>query len=126
MQALAQKRYRVTYTLLIYRSVPAEALAERDERLILEGHRALQAEASARSELHAVAQLRDTGRALTVRRRGTSHEVTDGPYVETKEWLVGFYLLDCESQEEALARARMICDEAHTIEVRPVAWQWKA
>ena len=116
----------MSYTLLIYRSVPAsEPLPEHDERLIMEGHRTLQTEASARSELHAVAQLRDSGRALTVRRRGGSHEVSDGPYVETKEWLVGFYLIDCESEEEALARARMICDEAHTVEVRPVAWRWQ-
>jgi hypothetical protein len=53
--------------------------------------------------------------------------VTDGPYVETKEWLVGFYLIDCSNEEEALERARMICPlEDHAIEVRPVQWRWKA
>jgi hypothetical protein len=52
--------------------------------------------------------------------------VTDGPFIETKEWLVGFYLLDCDSEEEALERARMICPAgAHAIEVRPVTWRWK-
>ena len=57
--------------------------------------------------------------------RPAAHDVTDGPFIETKEWLVGFYLLDCASEEEALRRARALCtDGAHTIEVRPVAWRW--
>jgi hypothetical protein len=116
----------VTYALLIYRALPAsEQLPERDERLNLEGHRSLQAEAAGRSELHAVAQLGDPGRALTVRRRGGAHDVSDGPYAETKEWLVGFYLVDCTNDEAALTRARMICDDDHAVEVRPVAWRWK-
>jgi len=28
--------------------------------------------------------------------------VTDGPYLETKEYMASFYLLDCESEERAL------------------------
>jgi hypothetical protein len=72
-----------------------------------------------------VARLDDTGRARTVRRAGATHEITDGPYVETKEWLVGFYLLDCASEEQALERAASICDSNHAIEVRPVSWRWR-
>lgn len=60
-----------------------------------------------------------------MRRAGAAHEVTDGPYVETKEWLVGFYLVDCMTEEEALERAASICDAGHAIEVRPVSWRWK-
>ena len=59
-----------------------------------------------------------------MRTRGGGHEVTDGPYLETKEWLVGFYLVDCDDEEQALVRAKLICDEGHAIEVRPVAWRW--
>jgi hypothetical protein len=111
--------------LLIYRSVSAaERLPSEDERRALERHRALQAVAAARQELHAVARLDDIGRAKTVRRAGTAHQTTDGPYVETKEWLVGFYLVDCSSEAEALERARSICDVNHAIEVRPVGWRW--
>jgi hypothetical protein len=32
--------------------------------------------------------------------------------VETKEWLVGFYVLDCASEGEALERAAAICDRS--------------
>lgn len=50
----------------------------------------------------------------------------DGPYIDTKEWLVGFYLVDCTDEAEALERARGICPVAdHAIEVRPVTWRWK-
>jgi len=48
----------------------------------------------------------------------------DGPYLETKEWLVGFYLVDCAGEGEALARAKLLSDDGHAIEVRPVDWSW--
>ncbi len=116
----------MTYALLIYRNVaPGEPLPELDERAVLEAHRALQSEASARSELHAVARLGDTTDARTVRRAGGAHNVTDGPHIETKEWLVGFYLVDCATEEEAIARAAQISDAHHAIEVRPVGWRWQ-
>lgn len=116
----------LTYALLIYRNVPGgEPLRPSDERLALDRHRALQAASSARNELHAVARLDDASRARTVRRPGAAHEITDGPYVETKEWLVGFYLLDCATEEQALERAASICDPGHSIEVRPVSWRWR-
>ena len=118
----------MTYVLLIYRSLPpSESLPELEEQAALAAHRALQEEASGHGELHAVARLDEPERARTVRWRGRGHEVTDGPYIETKEWLVGFYLVDCATVEEALARGRSICkDESHVIEVRPVTWRWKA
>jgi hypothetical protein len=96
-----------------------------EERLALEKHRELQASAAAHQQLHAVARLDDTGRARTVRRSGMAHQITDGPYVETKEWLVGFYVVDCVSEEEALERAACLCDANHAIEVRPVNWRWR-
>lgn len=104
----------MTYALLIYRPAPASVkLPEREERAALAGHRALQAEAASRGELHAVARLADTPTARAVKQRAGAHEVSDGPFIETKEWLVGFYLVDCASEEQALARARLICpDEA--------------
>lgn len=114
----------MTYALLIYRTLSASTPPSDKDGLA--GHRALQAEASAANELHAVAQLAEPNTARSVRTRASGHEVTDGPFVESKEWLVGFYLVDCESEEQALARARQICtDEGHAVEVRPVAWRWR-
>lgn len=116
-----------TYALLIYRTAPpTEPIPELDEAQALVGHRALQAEASRRGDLHAVARLDAPGTARTVRMRASGHEVSDGPFVEAKEWLVGFYLVDCADEAQAVARARKICaDPHHVIEVRPVGWRWR-
>jgi hypothetical protein len=110
---------KTTYALLIYEAAePSPEVAAG----ALEHHRALQEEAAARGDLRSVARLDRT--AKTVRVRGDAHDVTDGPYVETKEWLVGFYLVDCESEAEALERARAICPSAdHAIEVRRAVWR---
>ena len=117
----------MTYALLIYRSMPSsEPLPAHEDRAALAAHRALQQESSGRGELHAVARLDDPTTSRTVKWTERGHDVTDGPYIEAKEWLVGFYLVDCATEEEALARGRAICkDASHVIEVRPVTWRWK-
>jgi hypothetical protein len=117
----------VTYALLIYRTSAASMpIPELDEQAALDRHRELQAEAGAKGKLRTVARLADAHIARTVKARADAHEVSDGPFIETKEWLVGFYLIDCETVEQAVERARLICpDPHHAIEVRPVTWQWQ-
>lgn len=44
--------------------------------------------------------------------------VTDGPFLETKEFLGGFYLLDCPDIDTAVAYAKRLPDPV--VEVRPV------
>jgi hypothetical protein len=60
----------------------------------------------------------DTGGAR-VRLRGDSAVITDGPFAETKEVIGGFFLLTCETREEAIEIARR-CPAAQwaTVEVR--------
>ncbi len=114
----------MVYALLIYRTEGHSALPEEEEQRALQAHRALQADAA--SQLRAVAQLREAPAARTVRFREGGLAVCDGPYIETKEWLVGFYLLECASEEEALERAKSICPvDSHAVEVRPAAWVWE-
>ncbi|KDN16309.1 YciI family protein [Amycolatopsis rifamycinica] len=46
---------------------------------------------------------------------------TDGPFAEAKEFLAGFYLLDCETEERALEIAHRIPEASFgVVEVRPV------
>ena len=65
--------------------------------------------------------LRDTAHATTVRVRGGETVTTDGPFAETKEQLGGYYLIECETLEQAIEAAKM-CPGAKygAIEVRPV------
>ncbi|NUO53754.1 MAG: hypothetical protein HOV80_33320 [Polyangiaceae bacterium] len=116
-----------TYALLIYRTAPPEIrIPEKEEKAGLVGHRALQADASSKGDLHAVARLDEPATARTVRTKLTGHDVTDGPFIESKDWLVGFYLVDCDDDAQAILRAKQICsDPHHAIEVRPVEWRWR-
>jgi len=61
--------------------------------------------------------LQPTGTATTVR-AGT--EVTDGPFVETKEALGGFYLIDAPDLDTALAIGKRVPARFGGVEVRPV------
>jgi len=59
--------------------------------------------------------------ATTLRLRGGSRQVLDGPYSDTKEALGGIYLIDVDNLDAALGWAEQ-CPTAKTgaIEVRPV------
>lgn len=64
-------------------------------------------------------QTPDTTRTVTVRDGKTL--ATDGPYAEAKEYLAGYYLVDCENIDRALEIAARIPDAAiRAVEVRPV------
>lgn len=43
--------------------------------------------------------------ATSVRRRGGKVLVTDGPFAESREWIVGFDVLECADLDEAIAIA---------------------
>jgi hypothetical protein len=47
-------------------------------------------------------RLRPTREAKTIRVRGGKVLVTDGPFTDTKEVIVGFDILECETMEEAI------------------------
>jgi len=69
----------------------------------------------------------ETATSVTVRTDG-ERLLTDGPFAETKEHLLGFYLLDVEDLDTALDwAARMPVLSYGTVEVRPVVegahWQ---
>lgn len=70
------------------------------------------------------AALYPTSTATTVRvtgGRGGDVLSTDGPYVETKEVLTGFFLLECADLDEAIALAAQIPAAWNgAVEVRPV------
>lgn len=67
-------------------------------------------------------QLHPTDSATTVRLRDGDRLLTDGPFIETKEHLLGFYLLDVADLDAAIEwAAKMPLIRYGTVEVRPVA-----
>jgi hypothetical protein len=66
-------------------------------------------------------QLAPPRRARTVRVRDGKKLVTDGPFVETKEAVGGFDILECDSLDEAVEiAAEHPLAQMGTIEVRPL------
>ena len=69
-----------------------------------------------------VARLMPTTAATTVR-KGKEAMVIDGPFAETKEQLLGFYVVDCASLDAALATAKELAaasGSAGAFEIRPI------
>jgi hypothetical protein len=69
-----------------------------------------------------VARLMPTSTATTLR-KGKDAIVMDGPFAETKEHLLGFYLVECASLEDAIETARDLArasDSHGAFELRPV------
>jgi hypothetical protein len=77
-------------------------------------------------KLGPVARLMPTTAATTLR-AGAEPLVIDGPFAETKEQLLGFYVIDCASLEEAIEAARLLLAPRmaaglmSALEIRPVS-----
>ncbi|MFL5259549.1 MAG: YciI family protein [Hyphomicrobiales bacterium] len=69
-----------------------------------------------------VVRLLPTSAATTLRKDRDPPLVIDGPFAETKEQLLGFYVVDCSSLDEALDVARDLAraNPGGSYEVRPV------
>ncbi|NML34682.1 YciI family protein [Paraburkholderia antibiotica] len=73
----------------------------------------------ARGKLLAVESLTSQKDAVRVQVRDGQPKLVDGPFAEAKEMIGGFFLLDCDTREEAVAIAQA-CPAAAwcTVEVR--------
>jgi hypothetical protein len=74
---------------------------------------------AAKGKLGPVARLMNTTTATTLR-AGREPLVIDGPFAETKEQLLGFYIIDCEKLDEVIEIARNFLHETGALEIRPV------
>lgn len=107
------------FALLAYSN--SEARAERDEgeqRRIEAGI----AEVLSRPNVSGWLRLRDIESATTVRHRQGKTLLTDGPFVDSKDFLGGFIVVEAENLDGALAVAAELQELQGTvaIEVRPV------
>ena len=76
---------------------------------------------AATGELLGAYGLADAAAAKLVSRKDGAPVVSDGPYLETKEYLASFYLLDCENEQRAYEiAADMPYAGAEPVEVWPV------
>jgi hypothetical protein len=81
---------------------------------------AVEAEMRAEDALLFSGRLLEAATAKVVRPRRHLGKTTDGPFVETKEHVGGFYILEAPDLDAALAWAQKVTDAIDTpIEVRP-------
>jgi hypothetical protein len=116
---------RMLYAILCYHDEAAvgSLTNEEDDALMAElevVRRRLQ------DKLGPVARLMPTTAAIAVR-AGAEPLVLDGPFAETKEQLLGFYVIDCVTLEEAIEAARLLQEPRMraglmgTLEIRPIS-----
>jgi hypothetical protein len=112
------------YLCLIYSDETVwEKLPKSEEAQMMAEYRAFND--SIKQSGHHVAgyRLHNSGMATTVRVRNGKLSTTDGPFVETKEQLGGYYLIEARDLNDAIQVAgRIPGARMGTIEVRPV-WE---
>jgi hypothetical protein len=98
-----------------------QALPKEQRERFGRDHLALGRELADTGELMAVEALADPALAKRVTVAGEQAVISDGPFAEAKEHLAGFLLVDCESEDRAVAIAARVPDAIWgLVEVRPV------
>jgi hypothetical protein len=108
------------YALLIYSPEASAEESPTDDGVYDDWVSYTRALKSARA-LVALERLDGVDTATSVRLRGGERLLTDGPFIETKEHLLGFYLVEVPDLDTAIDwAARMPNIRRGTVEVRPV------
>ena len=95
--------------------------SKEQDREVMKKLAVVQDKLAKQGRLGPVARLLPTTSATTLRKENPPL-VLDGPYAETKEQLLGFYLVDCTNLDEALDVARDLgaANPGGAYEIRPV------
>lgn len=114
------------YAILCYNSEAAigQWTPEEDQAVMTRHEQVLKGLAM-QGKIGPTARLMPTSTAKSIK---TSRDkaVIDGPFAETKEQLLGFYVVDCASIEEATEIAKQLSEPPGGTEVRPVRSYWPA
>jgi hypothetical protein len=120
------RRPAVKYMLIMQiNPVALDALTDEQREEIMSGHGAFIDTIKASGEMVETHALGMPADSAVVRVRDGVPVVTDGPYLEAKEFMGGYYIVDCETRERALELAALIPDagvEGLGIEVRPIVF----
>lgn len=114
--------------LLVLHNNPAvlEALGQDEQQRLMDGHAAFIEATQSSGELVVTQALAAPSQSAVVRVRNGVPVISDGPYLEAKEFLGGYYLVDVADRERALELAGRIPDASIDrlgVEVRPVMFE---
>jgi hypothetical protein len=110
------------YMLMIYADESAFAtMTPQDGEQMSAAYAVYSQELAASGALVAGERLKPSPNATIVRVRGGETLTTDGPFAETKEQLAGYYVIEAETLDDALAWAAKLPGAADgAVEVRPI------
>jgi hypothetical protein len=110
------------YLILIYGNPGNwDSFSAAEKKAFTSAHLALDDSLAESGELIVSQGLADPALATCVSVRDGQTMTSDGPYAEAKEHLAGFYLIECDGIEQAIAHAARVPDAAYgQVEVRPV------
>jgi hypothetical protein len=114
----------VLYAILCYNSEEAVYSWPKEQDDAVMGRLGEVQQKLARSgRLGPVARLMPTTTATTLRKDREPALVIDGPFAETKEQLLGFYVIECSNLEQALETARELgnANPGGAYEIRPIS-----
>jgi hypothetical protein len=112
------------YSILCYHSEKAVgAWTPAQDAATMEKLAVVQKKLAQQGKLGPVVRLMPTTTATTLRKEQTPPIVVDGPFAETKEQLLGFYVVNCDSRDEVheIARELAAANPGGAYEIRPVA-----
>ena len=113
------------YAILCYNdeAVTGAWSKEEDDRVMVD-LRKVQDGLREQGRLGPVARLLPTTAATTLRKNGSEPLILDGPFAETKEQLLGFYVIDCADLDAAVQVTRDLAKAnpgTGSYEIRPIA-----
>jgi hypothetical protein len=113
------------YMLLIYSSAESwDAMSPDERRAVGTSHADLVRQLRESGEYVSGGGLDEQSLTATVRVRDDGIEATDGPFIEAKEHLAGYYVVDVPDREAAVAIAARMPDARRVaVEVRPISTQ---
>jgi hypothetical protein len=121
---MERKEAPMLYAVLCYNDENAVGAWTKEEDDVCMARLAVvQDKVAARNRMGPVARLLPTTSATTLRKGREEPIVIDGPFAETKEQLLGFYMVDCDTLDEALDFARDLAKanlSPGSYEIRPV------
>lgn len=114
---------KMLFSVLIYASEDfIDALSPEEHQEMMKKHGAFHEDTKTNKNFAAATKLMSTGTAVTINRDSDEFVVMDGPFAETKEQFMGFYLIDCPNLEEAIEKVKILPLDHGRIEIRPVEY----